>query len=245
MTRHTLITGAGSGIGQALARHLRSRRHWVAGIDIVWHDRSVVDLALDADLIDEAAVGRALDALPSDISIDALIANAAITDREHHHVVDLPMDTWRRVFAVNVTATVHLVKRMLAAMIARRAGNVVFVTSSLGGWKSGVPGDAVYSASKAALESFAFVLSQETRDAGININTVFPSVKVDTGFFEGAPPDVRAELHPATILDAPTAFLAELAPGSMTGISLDQRAWDDDPGYARRLRARAREEQRP
>ncbi|MFO7545085.1 MAG: SDR family oxidoreductase [Trueperaceae bacterium] len=244
MTRRTLITGAGSGIGRALARYLRARGHWVAGIDIAWRDRSVVDLALDADLTDEAAVARALEALPGGAAIDALIANAAITDRDHHHVVDLPMDTWRLVFAVNVTSTVSLVKRALPAMLSRRAGNVVFVTSSLGGWKGGVPGDAVYSASKAALESFAYVLSLETREAGINVNTVFPSVKVDTGFFEGAPPDVRAELHPSTILDAPTAFLAELAPGTLTGVSLDQQAWDDDPDYARMLRARAREERR-
>lgn len=244
MTRRTLITGAGSGIGQALARSLRARGHWVVGIDVAWRDRSAVDLALDADLTDEGAVARALDALPRDAAIDALIANAAITDPEHRYVLDLPMDTWRRVFEVNVTSAVQLVKRVLPAMLARRAGNVVFVTSSLGGWKGGIAGDAVYSASKAAVESFAFVLSRETRDAGVNVNTVYPSVKVDTGFFDGAPPHVRAELHPATILDAPTAFLAELPPATLTGISLDQQMWDDDPDYARALRARAREEQR-
>lgn len=242
MTRNTLITGAGSGIGQALARHLRSRGHWVAGIDVAWRDRGVVDLALDADLAEPENVRRALGALPLDMALDALIANAAVTDHAHRRVAQLPMDVWERVFAVNVTATVRLIKQVLPGMLERHSGNVVIVTSSLGTWKGGIVGDAVYSASKAALESFAYVLSLETRNDGVNVNTVYPSVRVDTGFFAGAPLSVQSELHPPTILDAPAAFLAELAPGALTGISLDQQAWNDDPNYARRLGAPAREE---
>jgi 3-oxoacyl-[acyl-carrier protein] reductase len=234
MSRRTLVTGAARGIGRAIARHLRERGHHVIGIDVAWHDRDHVDLALDADLTDPAQLARALtEAGP----LDAVIANAAVTDTEHRPVVDLPIETWERVFAVNVTATVALVQRAVRAMRERGRGNVAIVTSSLGLWKGGIPGDAVYSASKAAIEAFAYVLSLETRDAGVNVNTVYPSVKVDTGFFAHASAEERAELHPATILDECAAFLAELPPGSLTGASLDQQAWDEDPSYRARLRA--------
>jgi NAD(P)-dependent dehydrogenase (short-subunit alcohol dehydrogenase family) len=242
VTPRTLVTGAGSGIGRALAAHLRQRGHRVVGIDIAWRDRTVVDTAIDTDLTDYPAVERLFRDRPELAGLDAVVANAAVTDRDHHRVIDLPMATLRRVLDVNVTATMHLVKQVLPAMLERRAGNLVFVTSSLGGWKGGIEGDAVYSASKAALESFAYVLALETREAGVNVNTVYPSVKVDTGFFERAPAEARADLHPPAILDSATAFLTELRPGSLTGISLDQQAWDDDPAYARALAARVRGE---
>jgi NAD(P)-dependent dehydrogenase (short-subunit alcohol dehydrogenase family) len=228
-----LVTGAGSGIGRSLARALRERGHWVAGIDIAWPDREEVDLALDADLTDPVALEAALERIGP---LDAVVANAAITDLEHRHVADQSMATWRRVFDVNVAATVDLVRRVLPGMIARGAGNVVIVTSSLGTWKGGIVGDAVYSASKAALEAFAYVAALETHGTGVNVNTVYPSVKVDTGFFRHLPADRRHDLSPATILDEPTAFLVELAPGRLSGVSLDQQAWSDDPDYRRRLR---------
>lgn len=232
MSRRVLVTGAGSGIGRSLARFLRTRGHWVAGIDLAWADRTVVDAAFEADLTDAVALAAVLDRIGQ---VDALVANAAITDLDHHRVVDLPMATWRRVFDVNVTATVDVVRRVLPGMIARGRGNVVVVTSSLGTWKGGIVGDAVYSASKAALEAFVYVLALEARGTGVNANTIYPSVKIDTGFFRHLPADQRHDLHPATILDAPTAFLVELPPGRLSGISLDQQAWDDDPDYRRRL----------
>jgi len=235
VNQRTLVTGAGSGIGLSIATHLRSRGHWVAGIDVRWADRDAVDLAVDADLTHDEAVAAALQRIGR---LDAVVANAAVTDVKHHRIVDLPIETWRRVFDVNVTATVRLLQRTVEPMLERQSGNVVIVTSSLGLWKGGIEGDAVYSASKAALEAFAYVLSLETRHAGINVNTVYPSVKVDTGFFEHLDPSHRTDLHPPTILDACTAFLAELPPATLTGASLDQQAWDDDPSYRHRIRAR-------
>jgi len=233
VSKRVLVTGAGAGVGRSLARALRERGHWVAGIDVAWPDRSVVDLALDADLTEGEALAAALERVEP---LDAVVANAAITDLEHRYVADQSMATWRRVFEVNVTATVDLVRRVLPGMIARGAGNVVVVTSSLGLWKGGMAGDAVYAASKAALEAFAYVTALETLGTGVNVNTVYPSVKVDTGFFRHLPADQRHDLHPATILDEPTAFLVELPPGRLSGVSLDQQAWSDDPDYRRRLR---------
>ncbi len=233
MSGRVLVTGAGSGIGQSVARFLRGRGHRVVGIDVAWRDRSAVDAAIEVDLTDAVALERALEGAGP---VDAVVGNAAVTDLEHRQVVDQSMATWQRVFDVNVTATVDLVRRVLPGMIARGAGNVVLVTSSLGTWKGGIAGDAVYSASKAALEAFAYVAALETHGTGVNVNTIYPSVKVDTGFFRHLPADQRGDLHPASILDEPTAFLVELAPGSLSGISLDQQAWSDDPAYRRRLR---------
>ena len=71
-------------------------------------------------------------------------------------------------------------------MVERDCGAICFVTSIAG--RTGVGGEAVYSATKAGLDTFAESLRAETARSGVNVSVVVPGV-VDTGFFEtrGAP----------------------------------------------------------
>lgn len=115
----------------------------------------------------------------------------------------------------------------------RRGGGakIVFVTSSLAFLDQAKADDAPYCASKAAVEMLARVLARELAEDRVNVNTLYPSVKIDTGFFAHLTQAERAELARPDILDGPAAFLAGLAPGALTGISLDQRRWDEDASY--------------
>ncbi|HKI55866.1 MAG TPA: SDR family NAD(P)-dependent oxidoreductase [Trueperaceae bacterium] len=235
-----LVTGAAGGIGAAIARHLASLGARVAALDRQPCLDVPAELCLEADVAEPeqvaAAVARAERALGP---VAALVSNAAVTDVRHHRVTDLPLATWDEVFRVNVRGSVVVAQAVLPGMLRRRAGNLVFVTSSLGQPRGGIPGDAVYSASKAAVEMLAWVLARESRDRGINVNTVYPSVKVDTGFFAHLSAAERRELAPPTLLDETAAFLVGLRPGTVTGVSLSQQLWDDDPAYVTEMLDRA------
>ena len=230
--RHILITGSARGIGQALAHHFAGLGWLVSGVDL---DEGAAASEgyrhFRADITDEAALSAAFDAAEARAPLDAVIANAALTDLDHRRAVDLDYAVWRRVLRVNVDGA-FLTGRLAARMMApRRQGNIVFVTSSLAFLDQAKAEDAPYCASKAAVEMFMRVLAKETAADGVNVNTLYPSVKIDTGFFAHLPDSERAELSRPDILDAPAVFLAELAPGALSGVSLDQQRWDDDAGY--------------
>lgn len=234
--RHILITGTARGIGSALARHFSERGWTVSGVD-----RDDVASApagyrhFRADITDEPALAAAFAAADQRAPLAAVIGNAALTDLDHRPAVDLDYAVWQRVLRVNVDGA-FLTGRLAARLMApRRQGNIVFVTSSLAFLDQALANDAPYCASKAAVEMLARVLAKEMAGHGVNVNTLFPSVKIDTGFFAHLPAGERAALARPGILDAPAEFLAGLAPGALTGMSLDQQRWDDDPAYRRAL----------
>lgn len=235
--RHLLITGSARGIGRALAAHFCDAGWLVSGIDRDDADWTMPGYQhLAADITDEPALMAAFAAAAGRAPLDAVIGNAALTDLDHHRAVDLDYAVWQRVLRVNVDGA-FLTGRIAARLMARRKrGNIVFVTSSLAFLDQALANDAPYCASKAAVEMFSRVLAREMAGSGINVNTLFPSVKIDTGFFAHLPAAERAELARPDILNAPAAFLATLAPGALTGVSLDQQRWDDEPGYRQALR---------
>ncbi len=236
MTDHILITGTGGGIGKALARAFVEAGWAVTGID-----RAPAALADEAyvharcDITDEGAMDLAFDAAMARAPLRAVIANAAITDMEHRAVVDQDYATWRKVLDVNVNGA-FLTARAAARRMAEAArGNIVFVTSSLAFLDQAKAHDAPYCASKSAVEMLMRVLALELAGTGVNVNTLFPSTIIDTGFFTGRGPGEKAMLDPPTILNRPALFLAGLAPGALTGHSLDQRRWDESAAYRAEL----------
>ena len=86
---------------------------------------------------------------------------------------------------------------------------------------------------------FAKVLSLEVAGAGVNVNTLFPSVKIDTGFFAHLSEAERRALARPDILNRSAAFLADLPKGSLTGQSVDQERFDRDAAYRTSLGAPA------
>jgi len=173
-----LVTGAGSGIGEATALRL-SKDGW----NVVAAD--IDDAALEAlrsrepkikvehcDIQDADAVAR----LAEDIGpVDRLVHSAAVS--RLGSALDQPREEFDAIWRINFLGTVQIVRAIVPGMIERGRGEVVLY-SSLGGW---IPARklSAYASSKAAVNAFADVLDQECRGTGVTIRCVCPS-QVDT-----------------------------------------------------------------
>jgi len=174
------ITGASSGIGEALA-YAFSR----SGARLVLSSRSVARLnevkdrcaspdlhmVLPLDLLDSsdpgAKVGSVLERFGR---IDILVNSGGISQRSL--VCETGLDTDRRIMETNFFGTVALTKAVLPSMLERRSGHVVVVSSLVG--KFGTPLRSAYSASKHALHGFFDSLRAEVCDKGILVTVVCP-----------------------------------------------------------------------
>ncbi len=236
MTPHALITGTGRGIGLALTQGFLAAGWRVTGLD-----RAPAALEdpgyshVECDITDEAAMEQAFDAAIARGLLRAVIANAAVTDIAHRPVVEQDYATWRKVLDVNVNGAFVTARAAARRLVPSGAGNITFVTSSLAFLDQALANDAPYCASKSAVEMLMRVLALELDGTGVNVNTLFPSTKIDTGFFAHCDAAERATLDPPTILNKTALFLAGLAPGVLTGHSLDQQRWDNDPAYRREI----------
>jgi dehydrogenase/reductase SDR family protein 7 len=186
MFRHQVvwITGASSGIGEALAREfagegarlvLSARRRQelerVAGECVDAGAREEDIMILPLDISDEPAVccapGQVLERFGQ---IDWLINNAGISQRSL--CKDTEMAVYRRLFEVDVLGQIALTKAVLAPMIARGSGHIA-VTASVAG-KVGVPYRTGYCAAKHAVMGFFDALRAEVAGQGIRVTTVVP-----------------------------------------------------------------------
>jgi short-subunit dehydrogenase len=187
-----LVTGASAGIG-----HVTATRFAAKGARVLVHGRdrertnTVADevggRALLADLASPADRRRlAADALNAFGHVDVLVNNAGFG--YFGRVSAMDVDVIRRLIEVDLLAAIELTHSLLPAMVERNHGAICFVTSIAG--RTGVAGEAVYSATKAGLDAFAESLRGETSGSDVNISVVVPGV-VDTGFFEtrGSPYD--------------------------------------------------------
>jgi short-subunit dehydrogenase len=206
-----VVTGASRGLGAAVAAELGRR-----GAVVVAVGRDTTALRAPgcgsvcaADLRDPAAAQTIVThTLATHGRLDAVVANAGVG-----HAGDLAEMSPERVaelVAVNLTAPILLTRAALAPMRAARRGCLLYVTSIAGA--VGVPGENVYSATKAGLESFADTLRAEVRADGLRVCTVLPGV-VDTGFFAARgraydrrfPRPIPAERVANKVVDALTA----------------------------------------
>jgi NAD(P)-dependent dehydrogenase (short-subunit alcohol dehydrogenase family) len=200
--RRALITGASSGIGAATARlaaragyrvALLARRRGpleelAAGLPGEGH------LILEADVADEADVARAMaSAAEAFGALDLLVNNAGIGYRAR--VEELKADEARRVFDTNVIGPLLIAREALPLL--RRGDRPVLVNVSSVIGRRGIPGQAVYGASKAALSSIGEALRLEWATDEIAVCNLEPALTA-TGFFD-------AQANPA---DLPNPDLA-------------------------------------
>lgn len=164
--RIALVTGAGSGIGAALAAMLQA-----AGAQVIAADLSAPQGGVALDVRDPEAVAALVartEALRGPIEILANVAGVLTTGT----VAQTADADWRQVFAVNTDGVFHCCRAVTRRMAARGRGAVVTVTSNA----AFVPrhGMAAYAASKAATTMFMRCLGLELAPLGIRCNVVAP-----------------------------------------------------------------------
>lgn len=163
--RHALVTGAANGIGRAIAERFRAEGARVSGVDVepgTEHRFDLRDLAAIPDLV--AHVEETAGA------IDVLCSVAGTY--ELAWAVDLDLEAYRRVLAVNLDAPLVLASRCARGMVERGYGRILSVTSIHA--RRGEPQSLSYDVSKAGLEGGTRTLAVELAPHGVLVNALAP-----------------------------------------------------------------------
>jgi len=182
--RVALVTGAGRGIGRAIAlafaaegAKLALTARTVSELDeLVATIRSAggTALALPADLADRAVPSRLVAEVEKGLGpIEILVNNAGIgSSAGPSPVVDFSDEFWEQTLMVNLTAPYQLSKAVLPGMLAKKWGRIIMIASING--KIGALHGAAYAASKHGLLGFTRTLAMEVASQGITVNAICP-----------------------------------------------------------------------
>jgi 3-oxoacyl-[acyl-carrier protein] reductase len=180
--KNALITGAGKGIGKAIAIALAKE-----GVNVILLARTqneienvaakarslrVKALAITADVADINSVNAAVEKALSEFkTIDILINNAGIA--AFGKFLELEPSDWERIIQVNLMGTYYVTRAILPNMIERQTGDIINISST-----AGLNGNALtsaYSASKFAVLGLTDSLMQEVRKHNIRVTALTPS----------------------------------------------------------------------
>ncbi len=226
-----LVTGGASGIGAATVELLAARGATVASLDLVESNAAGASVSLVCDVSDTASVGWAVDETAARLGgLDIVINNAGIGAQGDVAAND--DDEWRRVLDINVRGAARVTAAALPYLRASTHAAVVNICSVLA--VVGVPGRALYSASKGALLALTLAMAADHVREGIRVNAVTPGT-TETPWVErliAAAPDadeagraLRARQPMGRLVSAAEVanaivYLASPMAGSTTGTSL-------------------------
>ena len=212
--KNALITGAGKGIGKAIAIALAKE-----GVNVILLARTQADvdqlaaettalgvksLALSADVADINSVNQAVEkALAEFKTIDILINNAGIGS--FGKFLELEPADWERIIQVNLMGTYYVTRAVIPNMIERQTGDIINISST-----AGLNGNAVtsaYSASKFAVMGLTDSLMQEMRKHNIRVIALTPStvatdLAIDLKLTDGNPEKVMQSEDVAELIIA-------------------------------------------
>jgi 3-oxoacyl-[acyl-carrier protein] reductase len=184
-----LVTGAGRGIGAAIALTLADAG-WPVAVNYSADSEGAAGVveritadggqafAVQADVADPDAVDRMFDEVEDELGpVLVLVNNAGI--RNDRLLTGLDADKWSRVIDVNLNGAFHTIKRALRSMARKRFGRIVNISSVSA--QRPLAGQSAYSASKAGVEALTRSISLEVARRGITINAIAPGL-VATGF---------------------------------------------------------------
>lgn len=219
-----LITGAGSGMGRAIAIDLAGAGVRVA---LVGRERAKLEktregmgksasqaLVQPCDVANRDQVGKTVGHVLAELgSIDILVCNAGINVTKRALDVLDPAD-WDRMIATNLTGAFNLVHFVLPAMRSAGKGLIIQI-ASIAAIRASVLGGAGYSASKFGQSALGLCLGREQRGHGIKSSVIYPG-EVNTPILDARPVPVSAERKEAILqpedVAAAVRFLAELPP---------------------------------
>jgi 3-oxoacyl-[acyl-carrier protein] reductase len=219
-----LITGGGRGIGRAAAVALAKE-----GVNLGLIGRSLSNLekvaeevkeydiqfsAAAADVADLESVNKAVEHVTNDLGkIDILINNAGIA--KFGGFLELDPEEWENIIRVNLMGVYNVTRAVLPGMIARKAGDIINVSSTAG--QKGAPVTSAYSASKFGVLGLTESLMLEVRKHNIRVSALTPStvatdLAIETNLTDGNPEKVmqpedlaefmvaQLKLHPRIVI---------------------------------------------
>ena len=204
--RTAVVTGGGSGIGQAIAGAFAREgcRVVICGRDEEKLRRAVADapaqgslLAHGVDVADRQSVATLFDWATDRLGqVDILVNNAGI-NITNRSMAEMNPEDWDHLFGVNATGTYNCIYQVLPQMRERKSGLIVNI-SSIAGKRATPLGGVAYNASKFAQTALGIAVGIENAEYGIRVTNIFPG-EVDTPILDHRPTPV-SDAHRATIL---------------------------------------------
>lgn len=236
MNRVAVVTGAASGIGLGVARHLAAAGHAIALLDRDGPGvhKAAEELtkkgsrasAYEVDVADRGTLERVFAAVRKDLGPVAILVTSAGIE-SFDDTLELTPEKWERVLAINLTGTFTCMQLAVRDMVAGGWGRIVTISSSSA--QSGAPKMAHYVASKAGVIGLTKAFARDFADRGITVNSIPPTL-VDTPMARNAEArgevpsiDAIAAFVPLKRAGTPddiaaaTAFLCSEAAGYITG----------------------------
>ena len=221
-----LVTGAGQGMGRAIAQRFAAEGAIVVALDInlaaaeeTLKNQTGQSIARSLNVADSAAVATLVDEVVAKWGrVDVLVNNAGIGSVDAF--ADIPDETWARVLNVNLNGAFYCARQVVRAMQkAGTRGTIINVAST-----AAVSGDgpAHYCASKAALMGLTRSMAKELASQGIRINTLVPG-PTNTPMMQSIP----QEWTDAIIKGVPMGRMAE--PEDIASVALFLAS--DDSGF--------------
>jgi len=214
-----LVTGAGRGIGRAIALAFaeegaavalvaRSRAD-LAGVAAEIRERGGRALAVPTDVTQDAAVESAVESVAGELGrLDILVTSAGTAS--FAPVADSKPGDWDAMLALNLRAVMVCCRAALPTMMRQRSGTILNLASIAA--KRALPGSAVYTATKMAVIGFSRVLAEELRPHGVRVGVLVPGA-VDTPLWDslGSAPPRDKMLRPEDVARA-AVLMAALPP---------------------------------
>ena len=206
-----IVTGAGSGIGGAIARKLVSEGYRVIGADIVWRDDG--DDPRDQGILRKTCNVRKTDEIRKLFSdcmategrLDVLVNSAGVSGR--WKIADISDEDWNRVMEINLFGTFACMREAANIMMAQKSGRIINIASNRGlhGLKNGSP----YAASKGAVLSLTKTGALELGAYNIGVFALLPGA-TDTPLLRGTRTD--ADVAAIKDLNPPEHVADAIAP---------------------------------
>jgi len=236
VNRVAVVTGGGSGLGEAIAEHLAGEGHSVAVLDIdgdaaeqvatKLQDRGARAIAIAADVADPDAVTESFQQTRDLLGpTGILVTSAAVAGFTRFDEISL--EEWNRYLAVNLTGTFLCMQAALTDMVEAQWGRIVTISSAAG--QTGAVRQGHYAATKGGVIALTKTVAAEYAAKGITANTIPPFV-IDTPMLREQqaakklpPAEMLMHAIPARRLGSPDdvaamcAFLCSELAGYVTG----------------------------